>query len=69
MKPLWYVEKDAFGWTIYCRFMLGNQRAGVAHNITPGQYANAVDKDYLLSDVIQHLNFRRDNFIAEACHA
>lgn len=65
MKPLWYVEKDAFGWTINCRFMLGACKAGVAKRITPDQHANTTDKHAYVTDVIQLLTDRRQAFIDE----
>lgn len=65
MKPLWYVEKDAFGWTINCRFMLGNQRASIGHLISPSQIEYGACKPAILASIIQQLNHRRDQFIAE----
>lgn len=65
MKPLWFVEKDAFGWTINCRFMLGGKRAGVAHVITPIRYNNAADQHAYVSAVIRGLTDRRQSFIFE----
>lgn len=65
MKPLWFVEKDAFGWTINCRFMLNGKKAGVAHLISSFNLDNEVDKSGYIADTIQYLTDRRDNFIAE----
>lgn len=65
MKPLWFVEKDAFGWTINCRFMLGGKKAGVAHVITHIEREHANDTAAYIFGVIRYLSARRDGFIAE----
>lgn len=65
MKPTWFVEKDAFGWTINCRFMLGGEKAGLAHLITPVEHEHASDTAAYISNVIRYIAARRDNFIAE----
>lgn len=63
MKPLWYVEKDAFGWTINCRFMLGGKKAGVAQLIACSEYTYAKDVRDLIAESIKFLNYRRESFI------
>lgn len=65
MKPLWFVEKDAFGWTINCRFMLGGKRAGVAQLISVGEYNHANDPLELVTEAITFLDWRREDFIAK----
>lgn len=64
MKPLWYVEQDSFGWVIYCRFMIGSKKAGIAETVAFEERRRAADKSAHLAGIIELMSHRRESFIS-----
>jgi len=67
MKPIWYVEQESSGWVIYCLFMIGGKKAGIAERVAFEEFEEhrwAYDKNAQLTAIISFMTARRESFIA-----